>query len=224
MVNQGLLDTLPGSTNLMITADSLEREAQTPRRTGRAWSPRIAWAALDLLSGGSAQWLLPAERYRLRQSLKCRSVDDVLATARNRAAATRFRAVPGAGHLPLQHIVPTGSSAMTDPETAYRFGLSGKGSFVDGYVGTGTSGNLAASLGMERDPQGNVARREVDFQDALRVNTPVAAVALDLCESFAIREQSAGAAFSKSSSHSNGLRSHKREEYNHNRSFPEMVI
>lgn len=193
MVKQGRLQILAESTNLLITANSLERAAQTPRRTGRAWTPRIAWAALDLLSGGSAPWLQPAERYRLRQSLKGRSVDEVAAAARNRAEVHRFRAAPEAAQMLLRHhIVPTGGSALANPDLAERFGLASGASGVDGYVGSGTASNLAASLGMEPDREGKVVLREVAFQDALRVKVPVAAVALDLTESTVSREHAAG--------------------------------
>lgn len=192
MVRQGVLDVLPGTAHLLITADSLTRAAQAPRRTGRPWTPRTGWASIDLLSGGTAPWLTPAERYRLRQSLKTLSVDEVSATARNRARAKTFRAVPEALPMLLQHIVPTGGSAMRTRAIADRFGLTSAASGVDGYVGSGTSANIAASLGMVPDPQGNVTLREVEFQDALHDGAPVAAVALDLAESFSTRDQSAG--------------------------------
>lgn len=192
MVKQGLLDVLPGTPHLLITADSLTRAAQAPRRTGRPWTPRTAWAAIDLLSGGTAGWLTPAERYRLRQSLKNLTVDDVIATARNRAQAKRFRAGPEAQPILLKHIVPTGGSAMRTRAIAERFGLASGAAGADGYVGPGTSANIAASLGMVPDPQGNVILREVEFQDALQGEVPVAAVALDLVESFAVRDLSAG--------------------------------
>jgi hypothetical protein len=192
MVQQGQLEVLPGATNILITAESLARTAQTPRRTGRPWTQRTAWAAIDLLSGGTAPWLTPAERYRVRQSLKTLTVDQVIATARNRATPRRFRAVPEAHSLLRHHIVPTGASAMAHRATAERFGLAGNGSGTDGYVGPGTSVNIAASLGMVPDPQGNVVLREVEFQDALQADVPVAAVALDLTEAVSTREQSAG--------------------------------
>lgn len=192
MVKDGQLEVLPGTTHLLITAESLARAAQTPRRTGRPWTPHIAWAAIDLISGGHAPWLTPAERYRLRQSLKTLTVDEVIATARNRATPRRFRAVPEAHPMLRHHIVPTGGSAMANRATADRFGLAGNGPGIDGYVGPGTSVNIAASLGMVPDPQGSVTLREVGFQDALQGEAPMAAVALDLTESFATREQSAG--------------------------------
>lgn len=192
MVKDGQLEVLPGTTHLLITAESLARAAQTPRRTGRPWTPRIAWAAIDLLSGGHAPWLTPAERYRLRQSLKRLTVDEVITTARNRAKPKRFRAAPDAHSVLRHHIVPTGGSAMGNRATADRFGLAGNGAGTDGYVGPGTSANIAASLGMVPDPQGNVVLREVAFQDALQDGAPVAAIALDLTEAIASREQSAG--------------------------------
>lgn len=120
-------------------------------------------------------------------------MDELIAAARNRAVVKRFRAVPEAEQMLLNHhLVATGGSALSNRDLADRFGLAGNGPGADGYVGPGTSANLAASLGMESDPEGKVTLREVSFQDALREGAPVAAVALDLTESFSTREQSAG--------------------------------
>lgn len=192
MVAHGQLDILETASTLLITTDSIARAAQIPRRTGRAWSPRVAWAALDLLGGGEAKWLQASERYRLRQSLKTRTVDELMAAARNRATTRRFRATPETVLRLREHVAATGGTAMLNPDIASRFGLAGGGGFIDGYVPAGVADEMADAYYMEEYPNGNVTLREVEFEDALSLEVPIAAIALDLAESLATREQSAG--------------------------------
>lgn len=74
---------------------------------------------------------------------------------------------------------------------AERFGFSGTGKRVDGYIGPGTAANIAASLGIVPDTQGNVFLSEVEFttpSKMVRRWSPL----LDLVGSFSTREQSAG--------------------------------
>lgn len=192
MVAHGQLDILEAASTLLITNDSLIRAMQTPRRAGRAWSPRVAWAALDLLGGGEAKWLQPSERYRLRQSLKTRTVDEVMAAARNRATVRRFRATSEAVTRLREHVAVTGGSAMQDPDIASQFGLAGGGGFLDGYVPAGVADEMAEAFYMEEDPSGNVTLREVEFEEALKQYPLIAAIALDLAGSLATREHRAG--------------------------------
>ncbi|NUP73383.1 MAG: hypothetical protein HOQ07_01815 [Sinomonas sp.] len=75
---------------------------------------------------------------------------------------------------------------------AATFGLSGGSGFIDGYVPTGAAGQIADAYGLVEDPTGNIVLREADFTDPLRGGTPLPAVALDLADSLATRERSAG--------------------------------
>lgn len=72
------------------------------------------------------------------------------------------------------------------------FGLAGGDGFMDGYVAVGTADEMAAAFHLEEAEDGNVTLREIDFEEGLRNGVPVAAIALDLAESMATREQSAG--------------------------------
>jgi hypothetical protein len=192
MATHGQLDVLDSANNLLISTDSIIRASRTPRRVGRAWSPRVAWAALVLLGGGDATWLQPSERYRLRQSLKTRTVDEVMAAARNRATVRRFRVTPDAIAKLQEQVAVTGGSAMQDSTVAALFGLAGGGGFLDGYVPAGVADEMADAFYMEEDPNGNVTLREVEFEEALNLDVPTAAIALDLAESVATREHAAG--------------------------------
>ncbi|KUR64464.1 DNA-binding protein [Paenarthrobacter ureafaciens] len=192
MVSQGHLKTLRGGGLLLISSDSLNRALHRPRGTGRAWSSKTAWAAIALLSGEAAPWLNPHERYRLRTSLQGRSVEDVMVAARKRATVRTFRATTEAVGKLQEHVLPTGGAAMRAAGMGAVFGLSGGDGFLDGYVPVGTADEMAAAFHMEESEDGNVTLREIDFEEGLRNGVPVAAIALDLAESMATREQSAG--------------------------------
>ena len=192
MVRHGQLDSQKAGTLLLISSDSMNRALQRPRRPGRAWSSPVVWAALAILSGQKAPWLEAAGRYRLRVSLKTRSVDDIMAAARSRAKVRTFRATPEVLDEVRAHVSPTGGSAMGNVETAGMFGLAEGYGFVDGYVPAGMADRISHAFHMEESPSGNVTLREVDFEEALRHGVPAAAVALDLAEAVSAREQSAG--------------------------------
>lgn len=192
MIVHGQLEVLGNVTSHLVSIDSLLRACQVPRRAGRAWSPRIAWAALAILGGADAGWLQPSERYRLRQALKTRSVDEVMAAARNRATVRKFRATPDTISRLREYVAATGGTALQDADVAAVFGLASGGGFLDGYVPMGVADEMAESFHMEEGANGNVTLREVDFEDALSSDVPIAAIALDLAESVATREHSAG--------------------------------
>lgn len=89
-----------------------------------------------------------------------------------------------------------GAVAVPAPisQTAARFGLSGGGGFVDGYATAGDGDRFAAALGMVENPSGNVVIRETALAEPFASQrTPLAAVAVDLMDSLATRERSAGA-------------------------------
>ncbi|MFE4542229.1 helix-turn-helix domain-containing protein [Arthrobacter sp. NPDC056727] len=178
---------------LLIDPASLQRAVDAGRHAGRLWSPKTAWAALYLLSGEAAPWIGSAERYRLRRRLRELGPGDVHQLARNRAAVKRYRATPTAVDRLHQGLILTGGSAMRDEAMAARFGLSGGGGFIEGYATAGDGARFAAALGMMEDPAGNTIIREAALTEPFASRrTPVAAVAVDLMDSLATRERSAG--------------------------------
>ncbi len=192
MVHQGQLESERAGSVLLISSDSLNKALHRPRRTGRAWSSRVAWAALAMLSGEEAPWLEASERYRLRVSLGTRSVDDLMTAARNRAVVRTFRATPEAVEEIRGHVIPAGASAMRDRKVAASFGLAEGSGFVDGYVPSGVADQIAVAFHLAGSSGCNVTLREVEFEDAMGKGVPAAAIALDLAESLTAREQAAG--------------------------------
>lgn len=78
---------------LLLNRSSVERRAAAGSRRGRAWTPKVAWAALTMLSGGNLSWISPSEKSRLKSRLRGRTAEDVAALARHkdRTAATGRR-------------------------------------------------------------------------------------------------------------------------------------
>lgn len=70
LAENGSLKTVRYGRNLFVTETSVERYAGLDRRRGRLFSPRIAFAALYMISGKNVDWLTSAERCRLRKRLR----------------------------------------------------------------------------------------------------------------------------------------------------------
>ncbi|WP_105031271.1 helix-turn-helix domain-containing protein [Arthrobacter ruber] len=196
LIDRGRLDSL-GAAGRTIIVDpaSVERLLAGGHvlRRGRAWAEGSAWAAISLLSGMRASWMSASEVSRLKNRLRHSSAEDVHFLARDRAVTRRFRASSDAIPILEANLLATGGAAMRDAETAEVFGLSGGGGTYEGYAMSGDADQLAAGLGMREDPRGNVTIREVASNRAFDDDrVPVAAIALDLMDSLATRERSAG--------------------------------
>jgi hypothetical protein len=124
--------------------------------------------------------------------LRGRNAEDVMVAARKRSLTKTFRGTSEAVEKLQENILPTGGAAMRVADIGAVFGLAGGGGFIDGYVPAGVADHMAEAFHLEEAEDGNVTLREVDFEDGLRSGVPVAAIALDLAESMATREQSAG--------------------------------
>lgn len=62
----------------------------------RAWSTETAWAAIELLDGGSASWYGASQRSRLQSRLRAIHAVELVSKVRNRADSTSFAAHPSA--------------------------------------------------------------------------------------------------------------------------------
>src|ERR1019366_6189875 len=75
-------------------------QAQQGVHRERTWAEPTAWAALDMLTGGSAEWLGKTQRSRLKARLDGLLASDLLSRTRNRATVHRF-----AGHRSVLKLV-----------------------------------------------------------------------------------------------------------------------
>lgn len=177
---------------LVLDAVEVHRLARERRRPGRPWSERVAWAALNLLSGEEAQWLSSAERTRLMHRLRKVDAEDLEYLAMHRALVRRFRARESVLDEVETFVVPTGGSAL-DATRLQQMGLTGAVRLVDGYLPMSEVELLQARFGLVDDPAGNVTLRGVTVEDAFQDGTtPLAAVVLDLGGSLNTRERAAG--------------------------------
>jgi hypothetical protein len=177
---------------LVLDAAEVHRLARGQRRRGRPWSERVAWAALNLLSGKEAGWLSSAERTRLRHRLRRTTAEELEYLAMHRARVRRFRGRESALDELGAYIVPTGGSALDDAQLR-PLGLAAAARHLDGYVPLSELEILQEKFGLVEDPSGNVTLRAVSVEDAFDDGTaPHAAVFLDLAGSLNTRESVAG--------------------------------
>ncbi len=125
--------------------------------------------------------------------MRTKSANDVYILSRDRAKTIRYRAIPEAVIRVDEYLIASGAAAMRDEATAALFGLAGGGGYAEGYVMEGGAATLAGSFGLVEDPQGNVTIHEADSEQVfVDDRTPIAAIAVDLMNSLATRERSAG--------------------------------
>ncbi|MBO1269904.1 hypothetical protein [Arthrobacter cavernae] len=130
---------------------------------------------------------------RLKEKLRTMEASELPILARRRAAVRHFRGTADVVQLLRDHLLLSGAAAMGEEDISDRFGLTvGVGS-AEGYAMAGTAETLQAAYGLIEDRDGNVVIREVTVAGAFTGGkVPVAAIALDLLESPATRERSAG--------------------------------
>lgn len=186
---------------LLIDSASVHRRAQMRRRKGRPWSEPVAWGALALLSGRTADWLSASQRTRLTHRLRRATAEDVAFFARHRAVPLRMRAWDAPDHSIRNHVVRTGVSALdeADAATASRFGLTANGTArTEGYVTVTELDAVVDDLGLTEDHEGDVTLRVVSDENPVfrgtsdTVTSLIAAIAVDLMDSLDTRERSAG--------------------------------
>lgn len=166
----------------------LQYQAERGRNRLRTWATPTAWAALDLLTGGSAAWLGPTQRSRLRATLAGLSASDLVSRARNRAVVHRF-----AAHRSVLNLLP---ALLVDAgTTGGRLGLTEQSDHVDGYLSLDDLATLMRDHGLTPDPGGPVVVRTTSFSLAavrsIAGRSPLL-VAVDLAGSLDTRECSAG--------------------------------
>jgi hypothetical protein len=178
---------------ILLDAASVEQLARVGTRHGRPWSEENAWAALLLLSGAtSVDWVDSHQLSRLRRKLSTMEPSELPILARQRAIVHRHRGTADVVRQLRDHVLATGATAMAEDNIAERFGLTGGAGTVDGYVISGEADALKEAYGLIEDREGNVMIREVATSQAFTDGVPLAAIALDLLESPATRERTAG--------------------------------
>lgn len=113
LVRSGSLPAQRVGGRWAIEHDDVAALASSVRLTGRPYSPRVAWAALLLLSGIEPDWIGASEKARLRRGLAALDLPGLAFRVRDRATAHRLHAHPAA--LPRllrdEMLLRTGASA-----------------------------------------------------------------------------------------------------------------
>lgn len=183
--------------SMIIDPASVQRVKYQGVQRGRVWAPHTAWATLSMLSGDNPEWLIPPRRSRIKASVRDHELTarHIHSLARHKDKVKRYRTPPASIPAVAEELVATGPTAMTDKHTAARFGLAAGGGIAEGYVAIGDADALAEHYFLAPDPDGNVVIHEIEVFDAFAAangRPPLAAIAVDLMDSLATRERSAG--------------------------------
>lgn len=175
---------------MLLDVASVHRAAAQSRIRGRLWEQHTAWAAVDLLNGGTAAWISYAARYKLRAKLAILSAEQFNALARRRAVTHSFRA-SGSYLADIQQSLV--SSGVADTQRSdVDFGLAGGGERVEGYTDATGMAEVIDAFDLVVDTAGNVTVHETGFTEVLATGSSAALTALDLSDSLDVRERSAG--------------------------------
>jgi hypothetical protein len=165
-----------------------QHQAQQGVHRERTWATATAWAALDMLTGGSAEWLGKTQGSRLKARLDGLSASDLVSRTRNRATVHRFAAHRSVLKLLGARLVDAGA-------TGNRLGLTARSDRVDGYLSLDDLATLMKEYALTPDLDGSVVVRATSFDLAavrrIAEQSPLLA-AVDLAGSLDTRERSAG--------------------------------
>lgn len=178
----------------MVDAWSVARRAALRPGRGRPWVPRVAWAALWLLSGLDVSWLSSGDLSRLRRRLQGTDPVALAGATRARASLDRVRVLP-------EYL----DSLVASPEVV-RGGVSAAEAVAADVVSTGVAeiycashvrGELFTRYGVQESTSNPNLYVRVPAIDNLPVLTdrhtmPAGVVAVDLLDSIDPRTVSAG--------------------------------
>lgn len=201
-----------GSRKILISLDSVNRYKQQNSKSGRAYAPSLAFAALFMLSGCEVSWINRQQKYRIEAYLQSITPQELVNRSKNRAKTMEYwcrksRLAELSKHLIL-------SAATGNMHTQFQLTQTDK---IEGYVSNNNLGDLINKFHLKNKEDGadssiiNVKLRVIDFKvfDFIRKNLsscitedtqessakysmPIAVCAADLAESLDVRERQAG--------------------------------
>ncbi|MGB9034464.1 hypothetical protein BLJ79_17080 [Arthrobacter sp. UCD-GKA] len=194
LVNSGRLQATKMAGRLLFEPASIHRIQRCSQAPGRIWSPRTAWAALEILHRHQTELIDQPRRSRLTRQLRSMEASELQRLARNHCQVRRFSAGSRVRSSLTGMLLPTGVSSIAQESVAGRFGLAGvlDEDRLEGYW-TGSAESLLDQIPLANDETGGVLVRFLD--DPELVSGAVgsdAVIALDLMDSDDIRERGAG--------------------------------
>lgn len=188
LVKNGDLQSIAVGKTRLITALSVAQHQHQDSRPGRLFAPHIALGTLYLLSGVEATWLNAKERYRIRNYLKTVKADRLARLCARRATTMDMWCPSDAIPMLVSDIA---ISAATG-ELAVAFGLA-RTDKVEGYIASDSLEYLVDHYDLETDLAPSTVRLHIsELIDKQTSSMPVGICAVDLTESFDIRERNAG--------------------------------
>lgn len=192
LIAKGELPATKVGDQWLIPAEAVDRRLSLGPRHGRRLTPAGAWGLLFLGAGLPAPWLTPVERWRMKQHLVRRRLDDLRARLVDRSRPRSLRAHPSMLDRLRRDpaLMITGVTAASE----LRLGLIGSDR-VDAYVDGSRVDEVIRSYRLRPSRDANVTLRVVpSFTDAwppAKV-APVSAIALDLLDDPDPRAQQLG--------------------------------
>ncbi|MDQ0092464.1 helix-turn-helix domain-containing protein [Paeniglutamicibacter psychrophenolicus] len=194
LVDSGRLQATKLAGALLFEPASIHRLQRCSRSPGRIWSPRTAWAALEILHNQQTELIDQPRRSRLTRQLRSLEAAELHRLARNHSQLRRFRGGSRVRSSLAGKLLPTGVSSIAQDTIADRFGLAGafEEDRLEGYW-VGSIESLLDRIPMALDEVGGVLVRFVDDHELISgaVGSD-AVIALDLMDSDDIRERGAG--------------------------------
>lgn len=185
---KGTLESVGDDSRLYVTEESVRRFQSRIRRPGRLFSPRIAFAALYVLSGEEPGWLKAAEKYRLKRKLCMMDVPRLLELCSRRASTHDFWCRDSRLNRVSQSIrISSATGGLAE-----KFDLT-ESPNVEGYIPEEVLPDLItwAKLRSDFRPT-NVRLHVTSFTPPGEGHMPIGVCAADLAESVDVRERSAG--------------------------------
>ncbi|KXO90618.1 Uncharacterised protein (plasmid) [Tsukamurella tyrosinosolvens] len=186
-----LIETRRVGGSVLIDArsvDHLERASASTGRSGRPWTAARAWAAITLLAGGEPDWLSTVQDRRLRAHLPRVDAETLVFKLRRRANVERYAGPTGPSAL----VVPTAGYALRDEHTAALFGLAAGAGDWRGYCASSDREAVIDELDLYASSRPDHTLLVVDDKRWIEAAAGPILVAVDLAESSATRERSAG--------------------------------
>lgn len=202
-----------GSRKILISLDSVNRYKQQNSKSGRAYAPTLAFAALFMLSGCEVSWINRQQKYRIETYLQSITQQELVNRSKNRAKTMEYwcrksRLAELSKHLIL-------SAATGNMHTQFQLTQTDE---IEGYVSSNNLGDLINKFHLKKSEDGadssiiNVRLRIIDDSevfDFIRQNVssnitegtqessaksfmPIAVCAADLAESLDVRERQTG--------------------------------
>lgn len=181
------------SGSFVVSSASLSAYEKPRRAKGRPWRAETAWAALDLLGGGSAEWLDYQRRWRLDKKLRSIGAEELCWLSRNRQEAGTYTCFGSMLDVVRGATIATGYSACAG--TLQAVGLAPCPTLVDGYARGGDASGLVVGLCLVESEAGEATLRVahgLPDEYASLPEMPAAVVAADFAISVDPRERRCG--------------------------------